>query len=72
MTGTELRAALSALGVSQRWLAARLGVHEVTVYRWCEQEEIPARVAFPIELLRRLPVQDRAAIIAGTNQIPRL
>jgi transcriptional regulator with XRE-family HTH domain len=35
MTGQELRVALAALGLSQRFLASELGVHTVTVSRWC-------------------------------------
>lgn len=65
MTGSELRAALAALGVSQRWLATREGVHEVTVYRWCARARVPARVAFTVDLLRRLPNDELMDVIAG-------
>lgn len=42
MTGTELRRMRTAAGLSQRALAARLGVHWNTLARW-ERDELPIR-----------------------------
>jgi DNA-binding transcriptional regulator YdaS (Cro superfamily) len=50
MTNTEFRAALAALGMSQRSLALELGVHPVTVAHW-------ARGARPIPRMVELAIQ---------------
>jgi len=55
MTAPEFRAALKTLGVSQRWLAARLGVDPVTVWRWARGDlPVPQYAAFALELLSEL------------------
>lgn len=56
VTGTELRAALDELGLTQAWLARRLGKHPVTVSRWCRGDSpVPEDIVFIIYLLRKLP-----------------
>jgi DNA-binding transcriptional regulator YiaG len=53
MTSDEFRAALKALGVRQRWLAARLGVDANTVNRWATGKlDVPQYAVAYVELLR--------------------
>lgn len=40
MTGAELKAARKALGLSQRGLAERFGVAQMTIWRWEQAERI--------------------------------
>jgi DNA-binding transcriptional regulator YiaG len=55
MTALEFRAALKTLGVSQRWLASRLGVGPVTVWRWARGDlPVPQYAVFALELLAEL------------------
>jgi DNA-binding transcriptional regulator YiaG len=52
MTAIELRAALKRFGVKQGEVAVTLGVHWVTVSRWCRGEmEVPRYVVAYLELL---------------------
>lgn len=54
MTNDEFRTSLRALGISQRWLAERLGVHKSTVSHWATgAAPIPKYAA---EYLRVLPL----------------
>jgi DNA-binding transcriptional regulator YiaG len=56
MTAPELRAELQALGLSQRWLAGRLGVAANTVNRWASGElAVPQYAVAYLELLRKVP-----------------
>ena len=56
MTADEFRAALKALGITQKWLAGRLGVAPQTVNRWVSGElAVPRYAAFALELLRHSP-----------------
>ena len=56
MTNTEFRVAMKSLGVSQNWLAERLGVHWVTVSRWANGAlEVPPYASFTLDLLLLLP-----------------
>ena len=50
MTPTQLRQALRALGLTQRALAARLGVHVQTVKKWLAGER---RISEPVAILIR-------------------
>lgn len=53
MTPGEFRAALKALGISQKWLAGRLGVPAPTVNRWATgKHPVAPYVPFVLELLR--------------------
>jgi transcriptional regulator with XRE-family HTH domain len=55
LTAPEFRAALKALGVSQKWLAERLGVDPVTVWRWAAGAmPVPQYAVFALELLAEL------------------
>jgi plasmid maintenance system antidote protein VapI len=64
MTSSDLRAALETLGVSQRWLASRLGRAATTIQRQCRGEwTITADVAFSVELLQRLSPDQLAAVV---------
>jgi plasmid maintenance system antidote protein VapI len=64
MTSSQLRAALDHLGVSQRWLASRLGRAATTIQRQCKGEwPITADVSFAIELLKRLSPDQLAAVV---------
>lgn len=55
MTALEFRAALKALGISQRWLARHLGVAVSTVNRWAQGDfPVPQYAAFALELLSEL------------------
>ena len=72
MTGQELTAALAAFGVSQKWFADRLGVAPSTVQRWCGGAwEIKPFAAFAIDLMRRLPPAELAAVINETAEANR-
>ena len=51
MTGTEVRRLRRRLGLTQAQLAARLGVHKLTVSRW---ERGQVRVTEPMSRLLRL------------------
>jgi transcriptional regulator with XRE-family HTH domain len=52
MTAAEFRAALAALNLSQRALAARLGVEASTVNRWAlGKADVPQYAAYVLELL---------------------
>lgn len=52
MTSGEFRAAMTALRLSQTWLADRLGVNVTTVNRWATgKRPVPGSVAFALELL---------------------
>jgi len=52
MTAPEFRAALKSLNLSQRALAARLGVERSTVNRWAVgKAAVPQYVAYVLELL---------------------
>jgi DNA-binding transcriptional regulator YdaS (Cro superfamily) len=70
MTGSELRAALSRLGMSQRAFARLLSrynegadVTATTVNRWCMgNHPVPAAVALSIDLMETMRAQaDRLA-----------
>ena len=37
---SRIKEVLARQGVTMRWLASALGVHEVTVSRWCTDEGI--------------------------------
>jgi plasmid maintenance system antidote protein VapI len=64
MTPHQLRAALENLGVSQRWLASRLGRAATTIHRQCTGEwPVTADVAFSVELLLRLSQDQLADVI---------
>ncbi len=66
MTPTEFRSALRTLGVSQRWLADKLGVDFRTVNRWANGKlPVPQYAQFPLELLIRI-----AQLTAGLPNIP--
>lgn len=53
MTAPDLRAALRALGLTQREFAARIGVASNTVNRWVMGTiEVPPYAAYVVELLR--------------------
>lgn len=52
MTPAELKCALGFLGVSTRWLAARVDAHQRTVVRWCDGESLmPRTVAMEVEAI---------------------
>ena len=52
LSSPEFRAALKTLGVSQAWLAARLGVDRITVWRWAKGDTpVPQYAIFTLELL---------------------
>lgn len=54
MTGPELRAALDALGMSQREFAARFGILEGSVSRWTRaRRAVPAWIPGVLNLLYR-------------------
>ena len=56
MTPTEFRAALKELGVTQRWLATRLGVDRMTVSSWATgRYSVPPYVPYLLWLLDQLP-----------------
>lgn len=53
MTPADFRAALKALGITQRWFAERLGVGHVTVCRWASGNlAVPKYAEYVVELLR--------------------
>ena len=59
MTAIELRAALKRLNLKQGHLAVTLGVHWVTVSRWCRGEmEVPRYVVAYLELLDQVAAQE--------------
>jgi DNA-binding transcriptional regulator YdaS (Cro superfamily) len=63
MTPDEFRAALKELSIRQGWLAARLGVHPVTVSKWAHGTlEVPPYASFALELLRMVPERRRAEV----------
>lgn len=71
MTGPELRAALAGIGLTvagfRRVIMALSGqeIAEATVYRWVwGDRRVPQTVAALVELLRRLPAQNRRALAA--------
>jgi len=49
MTGTELRRLRTAAGLSQRALAAQMGVHWNTLARW-ERGELPIRAVVALSI----------------------
>lgn len=52
MTSAELRATLKTLGISQKWLAERLGVATTTVNRWAVGDlAVPQYAIAYLELL---------------------
>ena len=52
MTPAELKCALDFLGVSTRWLAARVDVNQRTVVRWCDGDSlVPREVAMEVEAI---------------------
>lgn len=54
MAGPEFRAALAALGLSQREFAERFRQHPVSVSRWCNgNHRVPAWIPAALELLDR-------------------
>lgn len=56
MTADEFRAALTALGMTQRWFAKYVGSNERTVRRWAEgTQDIPQWVPVMLALLRKEP-----------------
>lgn len=65
MTGGELRQHLWLLGVSHRWFAARLGVHETTVYRWISGDRVPEYAAFAVALMRSLTPSMLAEVLTN-------
>lgn len=55
MTADEFRASLKALGISQRWLAGRLGVNTATVNRWAQGTlPVPQYAVFALSLVEQL------------------
>lgn len=53
MTPDQFRAALKSLGISQKWLAGRLGLDVHTVSRWAMgQVPVAPYVPFVLDLLR--------------------
>jgi predicted transcriptional regulator len=63
MTNLELRASLKALGISQKWLAERLGVSTATVFRWVRGDlsrgdfPVPQYVVAYLELMREFAAE---------------
>ena len=54
MTGEQFKAELARMGISQSWLAERLGHSHITVYRWCAGAlPIPEYATFCLRLLDR-------------------
>ncbi len=59
MTADEFRGKLKALGISQKWLADRLGVSAQTVNRWARGTiAVPKHGQFVLELLEVLYASD--------------
>jgi transcriptional regulator with XRE-family HTH domain len=55
MTAEEFREALHRQGISQRWLAGRLGADIGNVNRWATgKRPVPDYVPLVLELVRRL------------------
>lgn len=68
MTGLEFRAALKHLNLSQRALAARLGVETSTVNRWAlGKAPVPQYAAYVLELLARLAVPSGHYAVTNTG-----
>ena len=60
MTGPELRAALDAIGMSQRAFAARFGLLEGSVSRWVhDTRAVPSWVPPALDLLRRTAPREK-------------
>ena len=66
MTGPELRDAMKALGLSQLWLAGRLGVKPLTVNRWAAGRlAVPQYAAAYLDTLAELRRSQEALRVAA-------
>lgn len=64
MTGTELRAALAELGLTQAAFAEHIGAHEISITHWCRgARPIPLRIQRLVEAM--LVVQQCGAGYSG-------
>jgi hypothetical protein len=64
----RLRERLKELERSQGWVAKKLDVHPVTVWRWCNGKvAVPARRQRELSLLLGIPVSDLAPTEAPTS-----
>jgi transcriptional regulator with XRE-family HTH domain len=55
LTNLELRATLKTLGLTQKWLAERMGVETSTVWRWAHGElPVPQYVVADLKLRRTI------------------
>ena len=63
MEGSELRARVERLGMSQRQLAALARVHEVTVSNWlADRHEAPDMIGVVLDAYELLPTGKRALL----------
>ena len=61
MTALEFRAALKALGLTQRGFAERLGVTTTATNNWAMgRQRVPRFAAYALELLAQLQQRDAA------------
>jgi transcriptional regulator with XRE-family HTH domain len=73
MTGPEFRAALKTLGIRQNWLATKLGVSNVTVWRWANGDlPVPQYAITVLELYAKCKALETGSYERSPSRQPRL